>query len=89
MMVDWPSLGRQVHVGGQAEIAERALAEEIFAEPDRHHRLQSLACRQGEPIADLPACADGRARQEHPPGVRRRADTDLTARRARAGSRSG
>jgi pyridoxamine 5'-phosphate oxidase len=55
LLFHWQSLGRQVHVGGRAEIAERALAEEIFAERDRPHQLQSMASRQGEPIADLAA----------------------------------
>ena len=55
LLFHWPSLGRQVHVGGRAEIAERALAEEIFAERDRPHQLQSMVSRQGEPIADLAA----------------------------------
>ena len=29
----WPSLGRQVRVEGRGEVAERELAEELFAEP--------------------------------------------------------
>src|SRR5947208_16624795 len=33
----WPALGRQVRVEGRAEIAERALAEELFAERPRSH----------------------------------------------------
>ena len=46
----WPELGRQVHVTGTAEVAERALAEGLFAERDRLHQLQTLVSRQGEPI---------------------------------------
>jgi pyridoxamine 5'-phosphate oxidase len=55
LLFHWPSLGRQVHVGGRAEIAERALAEEIFAARDRPDQLQSMVSRQGEPIVDLAA----------------------------------
>lgn len=49
----WPSLGRQVHVAGRATLADRALAEELFAERPLEHRLQTLVSRQGEPIEDL------------------------------------
>jgi pyridoxamine 5'-phosphate oxidase len=49
----WPCLGRQVRVEGTAELAERELAEELFAERPRGHRLQTLVSRQGEPIDDL------------------------------------
>jgi pyridoxamine 5'-phosphate oxidase len=54
----WPSVGRQVHVMGQARIAERQLAVELFAERPLSHQLQALVSRQGEPIEDLePLCA--------------------------------
>jgi pyridoxamine-phosphate oxidase len=53
LLFHWPSLGRQVHVAGEAAIAERALAEELFDERDMPHRLQTLVSRQGEPIEDL------------------------------------
>jgi pyridoxamine 5'-phosphate oxidase len=53
LLAHWPSLGRQVHVAGRAEPAERALAEELFARRDRPHQLQALVSRQGEPIEDL------------------------------------
>ncbi len=49
----WPALGRQVRVEGRAEIAERALAEELFAERPRSHRLQAHISRQGEEIEGL------------------------------------
>jgi pyridoxamine 5'-phosphate oxidase len=49
----WPALGRQARVEGRAEIAERALAEELFAERPRGHQLQAHASRQGEEIEDL------------------------------------
>lgn len=48
----WPLLGRQVLVGGDAGIAERSLAEELFAARPRSHQLQILASRQGETISD-------------------------------------
>jgi pyridoxamine-phosphate oxidase len=58
----WPSLGRQVHIAGGAELAERALSEELFAERDPAHRMQTIVSRQGEPIEDL---APLRARHAH------------------------
>ena len=53
LLFHWPSLHRQVAVSGRAELAERGLAEEIFARRDRAHQLQSLVSRQGTPIDDL------------------------------------
>ena len=53
LLFHWPELGRQAHVMGRAEIAERALAEELFAERDLLHQLQSVVSRQGEPVDDL------------------------------------
>jgi pyridoxamine-phosphate oxidase len=58
----WPSLGRQVHVAGDAVLAERALGEELFAERDAAHQMQTIVSRQGEPIDDL---APLRARHAH------------------------
>lgn len=49
----WPALGRQARVEGRTEIAERALAEELFAERPRSHQLQAHASRQGEEIESL------------------------------------
>lgn len=49
----WPALGRQARIEGVAEIAERELAEQLFAERPRGHQLQTLVSRQGEPIEDL------------------------------------
>lgn len=46
----WPALGRQARIEGQAEVAERELAEELFAARPRGHRLQALVSRQGETI---------------------------------------
>jgi len=53
LLLYWPSLGRQVHVTGTAALAERALAEELFAERSIPRQLQSIVSRQGEPIDDI------------------------------------
>jgi pyridoxamine 5'-phosphate oxidase len=53
LLFHWPALGRQVHITGEAALAERALAEELFAERDPFHQLQTVVSRQGEPIDDL------------------------------------
>ena len=39
LLFHWPALGRQVHVTGEAALAERALAEELFDERDLAHQL--------------------------------------------------
>jgi pyridoxamine 5'-phosphate oxidase len=49
----WPVLGRQVRIEGRAEIAERTLAEELFAGRPRSHQLQAHVSRQGEEIGGL------------------------------------
>jgi pyridoxamine 5'-phosphate oxidase len=49
----WPVLGRQARIEGRAAIAERRLAEELFASRPRDHQLQALVSRQGETIEDL------------------------------------
>lgn len=53
LLFQWPALGRQAHVAGTAELAERALAEELFDQRDLLHQLQTVVSRQGEPIDDL------------------------------------
>ncbi len=53
LLFHWPSLGRQVHISGEATLAERSLAEELFAERDLLHQLQTVVSRQGEVIDDL------------------------------------
>jgi pyridoxamine 5'-phosphate oxidase len=58
LLFHWPSLGRQVHVTGEAAFAERALAEELFDERDVAHRFQTIVSRQGEPIDDLDPLRD-------------------------------
>src|SRR4249919_3322682 len=49
LLFHWPSLGRQAHVMGRAAVTDRRLAEELFAERDLFHQLQSVVSRQGEP----------------------------------------
>jgi pyridoxamine 5'-phosphate oxidase len=49
----WPALGRQVRVEGRGEVAERELAEELFAGRPRDHQLQAIVSRQGEEIEGL------------------------------------
>jgi pyridoxamine 5'-phosphate oxidase len=58
LLFHWPALGRQVHVTGAASLAERALAEELFAQRDRFHQLQTVVSRQGEEIEDLDELRD-------------------------------
>lgn len=53
LLFHWPALGRQVHVMGEAGLAERALAEELFEERDLLHQLQTVVSHQGEPIGAL------------------------------------
>ena len=62
LLFHWPSLGRQVHVAGDAAVAERALSEQMCAERDVSRRLQSIVSRQGQPIDDLQPL---RARHAH------------------------
>lgn len=59
LVVHWPSLGRQINVAGRAELAERALAEELCARRDRAHQLQAMVSRQGEPIPDWQSSGPG------------------------------
>jgi pyridoxamine 5'-phosphate oxidase len=72
LLFHWPSSGRQVHITGQAELAERDLARELFAERDLANQLQTLVSRQGTPIADLESLrarhAHLQATMETPPG---------------------
>jgi pyridoxamine 5'-phosphate oxidase len=58
----WPTIERQVHIAGQAEIAERQLAVELFAERSISHQIQTFVSRQGEPIEDIEPM---RARHAH------------------------
>jgi pyridoxamine 5'-phosphate oxidase len=58
LLFHWPSLGRQAHVNGDALLADRELAEELFDERDLFHQLQTIVSRQGEPIEDLEPLRD-------------------------------
>ncbi|HLL91551.1 MAG TPA: pyridoxal 5'-phosphate synthase [Solirubrobacteraceae bacterium] len=58
----WPTMGRQVHITGDAVLAERELAVELFSERELSHRVQTLVSRQGEPIEDIEQL---RARHAH------------------------
>jgi pyridoxamine 5'-phosphate oxidase len=58
LLFHWPSLGRQVHATGEAHLADRALAAELFAERDLFHQLQTVVSRQGEEIEDLAPLRD-------------------------------
>jgi pyridoxamine 5'-phosphate oxidase len=49
----WPTVGRQVHIVGQAAVAERELAVELFAERELSHQIQTIVSRQGEPIEEI------------------------------------
>jgi pyridoxamine 5'-phosphate oxidase len=62
LLFHWPTIGRQVHVTGQATLAERTLALELFSERDISHRVQTLVSRQGTPIEDIEPL---RARHAH------------------------
>lgn len=58
LLFHWPALGRQAHLTGAAELAERALAEELFAQRDLPHQLQTVVSRQGESIENLEPLRD-------------------------------
>ncbi|MGN6371989.1 MAG: pyridoxine/pyridoxamine 5'-phosphate oxidase [Solirubrobacteraceae bacterium] len=62
LLFHWPPAERQVHITGHAEIADRQLAVELFAERDLSHRIQTLVSRQGEEIDDIQPL---RARHAH------------------------
>jgi pyridoxamine 5'-phosphate oxidase len=62
LLFHWATIGRQVHVAGEAVLAERELAVELFSERDLSHRVQTLVSRQGEPIEDIEPL---RARHAH------------------------
>jgi pyridoxamine 5'-phosphate oxidase len=58
LLFHWPSLGRQVHITGEAALAGRELAEELFAERDLAHQLQTVVSRQGGQIESLTPLRD-------------------------------
>ena len=51
----WPVRGRQVRIEGRGEVAERELAEELFAARPRDHQLQAHVSHQGEEIESIEA----------------------------------
>jgi pyridoxamine 5'-phosphate oxidase len=51
----WPARGRQVRIEGRGEVAERELAEELFAGRPRDHQLQAHVSHQGEEIESVGA----------------------------------
>lgn len=53
LLAYWPALGRQLHISGEARVAERGLAVELFAGRERSRQLQAIVSRQGEPIEDI------------------------------------
>jgi pyridoxamine 5'-phosphate oxidase len=53
LLAYWPTLGRQLHITGEAGVAERPLAVELFAGRERSRQLQAIVSRQGEPIEDV------------------------------------
>jgi pyridoxamine 5'-phosphate oxidase len=57
----WPTLGRQLHATGEAVVAERALADELFAGRELSRQLQAIVSRQGEPIEDVERLRDRHA----------------------------
>lgn len=65
----WPTVGRQVHITGEAVLADRALAVELFDERPLEHRMQTLVSRQGQPIEDIEQL---RARHAHLMGAMER-----------------
>jgi pyridoxamine 5'-phosphate oxidase len=58
LLAYWPTLGRQLHVTGEAAVAERELAVELFAGRALERQLQAIVSRQGEPIDDIDALRD-------------------------------
>jgi pyridoxamine 5'-phosphate oxidase len=60
----WPELGRQAQLAGTVAVGERALAEELYAERDLLHQLQTIVSRQGETV-DEAELEEMRARLTH------------------------
>ncbi|MGH2879348.1 MAG: pyridoxine/pyridoxamine 5'-phosphate oxidase [Solirubrobacteraceae bacterium] len=61
LLAYWPTLGRQLHATGEARVAERSLADELFAGRELSRQLQAIVSRQGEPIEDLEELRDRHA----------------------------
>jgi pyridoxamine 5'-phosphate oxidase len=60
----WPELGRQAQVFGTVAVGSAELADELHAERDPLHQLQTVVSRQGEPI-DAAELEEMRARLAH------------------------
>jgi pyridoxamine-phosphate oxidase len=61
LLAYWPSMGRQVHIAGEAVVAERELAVELFSGRALERQLQAIVSRQGQPIEDLSELRDRHA----------------------------
>ena len=61
LLAYWPTLGRQLHITGEAVVAERALADELFSGRELSRQLQAIVSRQGAPIEDLEQLRDRHA----------------------------
>lgn len=61
LLAYWPTLGRQLHVTGEAVLAERELAIEMFAGRELSRQLQAIVSRQGEQIEDVNRLRDRHA----------------------------
>lgn len=61
LLAYWPTLGRQLHVTGEAVLAERELSVELFAGRELSRQLQAVVSRQGEPIEGIEALRDRHA----------------------------
>ena len=53
----WPAIGRQVHITGEAALAERELALELFSERELSHRVQTIVSRQARRSTTSSHCA--------------------------------
>ena len=61
LLAYWPTLGRQLHVTGEAVVAELEIADELFAGRELSRQLQAIVSRQGERIEDLERLRDRHA----------------------------
>ena len=59
LLFHWPSLGRQVHLTGEATVAERALSEELFAERDPTTSCRPSSRARASESTTSSRCADG------------------------------
>lgn len=59
LLAYWPTLGRQAHISGEATLAERSLAVELFAGRSLERQLQAVVSRQGSRSTTSRSCATG------------------------------